>query len=224
MVTLTGMAYGASISLATPDSKAEGKRARVLTDSPIAHHFYVCGQCNASRDWTRGEYHSVVVFSESDDNVLGVSNIAVFAEEFGAMPGVTAHHSYGGTSYCVDLSIIGKDDLSEIIERMERYADYAVLDESDYSEREWAEWNESLEFETRDIPEESRHAVAEYVSENYRGASEPGYVNHAWIVQAMVALRLTPARRVRLAGKAWQGMDALVPDDTGAMVWYSLKY
>lgn len=90
---------------------------------------------------------------------------------------------------CVNPELVPHDILVDMISTREAYDEYPVLDESDYSEREWKEWNESLEWGINsDWDESYRQAVAEWVTENYYGYSEPGWVDPDWVTEATKTL------------------------------------
>lgn len=125
--------------------------------------------------------------------------------------GVDFHPAGAGmTVVCIDPAHVNAELLAEIIGVAEQYADYPVLDESDYSDREWTAWGVALEWAMRDIPEEHRPAVAEWVTENRYGYAEPGYVADEWVTLAMRDLGLT-TRRVRGTGHAYDGYYYITP-------------
>lgn len=101
------------------------------------------------------------------------------------------------TAVCVNASAIGAELLAEIIAAAESFADYPVLDEDDYSRRENDAWVEALDWATRGIPEAHLQAVMTHVAEGHYGNSDAGWVDDAWVTEAMTDLGLT-RRRVRL--------------------------
>lgn len=134
-------------------------------------------------------------------------------------------HASGPTIYvCVAPDEIDPELLAEIISAAESFADYPVLDDSDYSEREWKAWNEGLEWAVRDVPDEHREAVVEWVNDNRAGYAEPGYVADEWVVEAMRALKLT-RRRVRLSPvHPWLGyLQVLARDADGELSWHPFQ-
>lgn len=70
--------------------------------------------------------------------------------------------------------------------------DYPVWDENDYSERQWAAWEEALEIERPDaISDDDWLKVCEYVTEGYYGSSDDGWVSEEWITEAITELGIT---------------------------------
>ena len=85
--------------------------------------------------------------------------------------------------------------VQDALETAEHFADYPVLDEEDFSRREWEEWQDALADAVRwypgeDIASDSPRAlaIAEWISENYYGSAEPGYVATEWVAEAIAAL------------------------------------
>ena len=85
--------------------------------------------------------------------------------------------------------------VQDALSTAEHFADYPVLDEEDFSRREWEEWQDALADAIRwhpgeDIDADSPRAlaIAEWVTENRYGYAEPGYVAPEWVAEAIAAL------------------------------------
>lgn len=167
----------------------------------------------------------------SDSNAATLENMAnawIDDERCGAgetdssAPDVDWHPMTGNgssaTAVCVNASTVDADLLAEIIGVAEGYADYPVLDESDYSEREWADWTHAVEWEAREIPEHLQSRFCELIGEHY-GEAEPGYVATEWVLDAMRDLGLV-GRRVRLEGtRQWAARNLQVMVRDRDMEW-----
>lgn len=106
------------------------------------------------------------------------------------------HTGMGSYRYvCVNPETIDSELLEEMIQYREAFDDYGILDESDYSERELQAWNEGLDWEIRqadtddEFTDEFKSQLAEWVSENYYGYSDPGYVKSEWVTEGIAALK-----------------------------------
>lgn len=121
---------------------------------------------------------------------MGVSNRETFAQRYGDAPGVTMHAYAYGYSFCIDPDLIDVDTLESILDDLAAHADYPLLDEDDYARRESDAWDESLAhaMNAADVPDDMRPALAEWVSENYWGYAEPGYVAPEWVAEGIAAL------------------------------------
>jgi len=100
-------------------------------------------------------------------------------------PIITHHGMYNYTAVCVDPEQIRAETLADIIETAEAFQEYPVLDESDYSEREFTEFVEEFDNTSRwtlDIPQPvAEHPLyikaTEYAMEHFYGYSDPGYIS-----------------------------------------------
>jgi hypothetical protein len=100
-------------------------------------------------------------------------------------PIITHHGMYNFTEVCVDPDEIRAETLAEIISVAEAFADYPVLDESDYSEREFTAFvaefdgvsSARLDIESPVAEHPLYIKATEYAMENYYGYSDPGYIS-----------------------------------------------
>lgn len=81
-------------------------------------------------------------------------------------------------------------EISRALQDAVLLADY-VLDESDYSEREQAAWNESFDAERPEgISDDDWDRVYDWVSEAYYGDRDAGWIDPEWITDAMTELNI----------------------------------
>ena len=100
-------------------------------------------------------------------------------------PIITHRGMYNYTAVCVDPEEISHETLSNIVSRRAQFDDYPVLDESDYSEREFTAFVEEFDNTSRwtlDIPQPvAEHPLyitaTEYAMEHFYGYSDPGYIS-----------------------------------------------
>lgn len=131
------------------------------------------------------------ILDESNSHALreletGWQNFETDAGEVSPYGAIDWHTGLGNYIWvCINPELVPRDILVDMIGTRESFDDYPVLDESDYSEREWKAWNEALESEIEsDWDDSYRQAIAEWVTENYYGYSDPGYVSPDWIKEA----------------------------------------
>lgn len=198
MTITRGYAYGAQLAMHTfPDGNPN---VEALEASHV--EFATCGHYYHTTDrvviMTAGSYGGDIL-DESNSVTLEIMSEAWIDDERNARDAIDRHYGMGDyVAVCVDPLEIDDELLAEMIEVAEGYEAYPVLDESDYSNREWEAWCESLEWETRDIPESQRAAVSDWVSQHYSGYSDPGYVDREWVALALIHLGYTRKhRRIR---------------------------
>lgn len=99
-------------------------------------------------------------------------------------PIISHHGMYDYTAVCVDPEEITRETLSNIVARRIEFDDYPVLDEADYSEREFTAFVRQFDDASSSISDDeldAHHplyiAATEYAMENYYGYSEPGYIS-----------------------------------------------
>lgn len=182
----------------------EWKREVVRTDHP---NWDLLADSNASfrpcMDFDHDHGSQIVIMEAGSygGDILDESNSHALRELLGAWRNDDDHPvEYGAIDWhtglgnyiwvCVNPELVPTEILEYMISTRESFDDYSVLDESDYSEREWKAWDEALEWEFRgkDWSDEYQQAVAEWVRENYYGYSEPGYVKSDWVDEATKTL------------------------------------
>jgi hypothetical protein len=99
-------------------------------------------------------------------------------------PIITHHGMYNYIAVCVDPDQIRADTLADIISTAEHFQEHPVLDESDYSEREFTEFVEEFDWASVMLDIESpvaEHSLyikaSDYAMSNYYGHSDPGYIS-----------------------------------------------
>lgn len=88
--------------------------------------------------------------------------------------------------------------LEELLEVFEDFQDYGLLDERDWSQRSLDYWHEcvnnALSYALEDfdeLPEEKAEEIVNYLTENYFGHSDEGYIANEWISEALEACGLS---------------------------------
>lgn len=124
-----------------------------------------------------------------ESNAYALTALAEGWEEIAPEVIYVHHGMYDWTYVCISLQHLqsleeeGTDLLASIISTAEHFDDYPVLDESDYSEREWNAFAECFGDESARImgDDYGDHPLffqaAEYAQEHYLGYSDPGYIS-----------------------------------------------
>lgn len=186
--------YGSII----PTPEYPNSAAEALDMLEAAHADF--GTCPKCYDMTYGRpsndenYRRVAVFSIGGvcNEILDDSNesaIQSLAEAWA--PDVYVHNGVG-TTVCIDPATVDIDILADIIRTAEAFEDYPLLDESDYSEREFIAFQECFTWESRMIDHEptldSDHpawrAATEYAMEYYYGYSDPGHIDRNDVIES----------------------------------------
>ncbi len=123
------------------------------------------------------------------NGILDDSNEHALAE-LGAAWAPECHvHTGVGTAVCIDPADVDPDVLADMIYTAEHFADYPVLDEQDYSERELDAFVECFNDESWFIYDLDRDhpayvAASDYAVENYLGYSDPGYISREHVAES----------------------------------------
>ena len=134
------------------------------------------------------------------NEILDDSNEHALAE-LGAAWAPECHvHNGVGTTVCIDPADVDPDVLTDMIYTAERFADYPMLDESDYSQRELEcfvecfnseSWYMGLRaelFPELDTDHPAHAAALGYALENYLGYSDPGYISEEHVAESWHAV------------------------------------
>ena len=130
------------------------------------------------------------------NEILDDSNEHALAE-LGAAWAPECHvHNGVGTAVCIDPADVDPDVLADMIHVAEYFDDYPVLDEQDYSDREFEAFVECFDDESRfiewraglsldlDRDHPAYAAASEYAVENYLGYSDPGYISREHVAES----------------------------------------
>ncbi|MBG6106578.1 hypothetical protein [Frigoribacterium sp. CG_9.8] len=150
---------------------------RLLAESPL--DFHTCQPCDDG---------SIVIISAGGGmgDILDTSNAVALTELAASWTGAHVHHGmYDYTSVCIEPSLWAPEDehLIDMLDTARSFADYPILDESDYSERELAAfteefaWNTSRLYDGRDETHPLYAKAGEVAMDLYYGYSDPGYIS-----------------------------------------------
>jgi hypothetical protein len=193
MALMASHAYGAIIPTPEwPDSASEAISALSSSRAP----FGLCAECFRSSLGTYGTHSEtlarrVTILSAGalGGDILDKSNAHALSEAGAAWgPDAYVHHNGATVSICVDPAEVNPDALADMIHVAELFAEYPVLDESDYSERELREFEECFALESSalgtargsEIDYDSQHPAwreATGRAMEYLGHSDPGYIS-----------------------------------------------
>ena len=109
-------------------------------------------------------------------------------------------HNGVGTAVCIDPANVDPNVLTDMIYTAEHFADYPMLDDQDYSDREFEAFVECFKDESwymglraellpeLDTDRPAYAAALEYALENYLGYSNPGYISDEHVAESWHAV------------------------------------
>lgn len=189
MSFITNYSYGRAIP--TPEWP-ESAREAIDALTGARAEFGICRNCYDMSYGTRGTEDdnlnrriAIMSIGGIGNEILDDSNEYAL-EQLGEAWSPESHtHSGVGTTVCIDPADVDPDILADMIRTAEHFAEYPVLDESDYSERELAAFRDCFDWETtgedahgvelgKDHP---AYARAGEIAMGYMGNSEAGSIS-----------------------------------------------
>ena len=183
-----------------------GENWQSLQDSNV--EFAACSDSRCES----GDASRIVIMEAGSygGDILDDSNgaaLQVLHDEWAALDDVPAgaidcHYGMGGyVRVCVDVGTVPADTLASMIDTAESFANYPVLDESDYSERELASfceefrWNSSRLSADMDIELDKDHPLwgeaTDYAMHVYYGYSDPGWISEEHVRECWIEAGVT---------------------------------
>jgi hypothetical protein len=158
---------------------------RVIVISAGGGHGDILDDSNGIALYSWAEGWESMDMGEDDSSVL-------YSSVKNEWPIITHHGHYNYTAVCVNPDEIRVDTLAEIISAAEAFAEYPILDESDYSEREFRSFVEefdwaSIRMDETLTPEHELYIKAtEHAMETYYGYSDPGYISETHVRECWI--------------------------------------
>ena len=163
--------------------------------------FGICHRCyemsyGAPADSDLDRRIAIMSIGGISNQILDDSNEHALAE-LGEGWGPECHvHNGVGTAVCIDPADVDADVLADMIYVAEQFADYPVLDEQDYSDREFEAFVECFNSESwymglraelfpeLDTDHPAHAAALNYALGNYMGYSDPGYISEEHVAES----------------------------------------
>ena len=155
-------------------------------------------QFQACRECEPGESIEILSIGLFGGDILDYSNShALIARAELWYPWVHVHNG-ASTAACMtiaDMEDVPSDIVADVVQFRENFGDYPVIDEDDYSRREYEEFCETFDYKssllddltTGDALDQTHpsydHAI-EYAIECYLGYSDPGYVSREHVIES----------------------------------------